>query len=70
MPARWRNLSFESANQKARRSLDSKLKSRIGLSTNKMVKVMARIISPLMMKLLNQDAMIIQNVIFIVKVRF
>lgn len=35
-----------------------------------MVKVMARIISPLMMKLLNQDAMIIQNVIFIVKVRF
>jgi len=35
-----------------------------------MAKVMARIISPLMMKLLNQDAMIIQNVIFIVKVRF
>ena len=70
MPARWRSLSFESANQKARRSLDSKLKSTIGLSTNKMVKVMARIISPLMMILLNQDAMIIQNVIFIVKVRF
>ena len=35
-----------------------------------MVKVMAKIISPLMMILLNQDAMIIQNVIFIVKVRF
>ena len=34
-----------------------------------MVKVMAKIISHLMMKLLNQDAMIIQNVIFIVKVR-
>ena len=59
-------LSFESANQKAGR----RVKIRIGLSTNKMVKVMARIISPLMMKLLNQDAMIIQNVIFIVKVRF
>jgi len=35
-----------------------------------MVKVMAKIISHLMMKSLNQDAMIIQNVIFIVKVRF
>ena len=59
-------LSFESANRKAGR----RVKSRIGLSTNKMVKVMARIISPLMMTLSNQDAMIIQNVIFIVKVRF
>lgn len=35
-----------------------------------MDKVMEKIISPLMMILLNHDAMIIQNAIFIVKVKF
>ena len=41
----------------------------LGLSTDKMVKEMAKIILHLIMILLNRDAMKIQNVIFIVKVQ-
>ena len=42
---------------------------RVGLSTDKMAKEMAKIIFRLIMILLNHDAMRTQNVIFIVKVK-